>query len=132
MQAFDERLAAEVKQADEAEVRAATAEVCMQCLLAGDVLNPDAQPARLAATAGVRFSLLWRQVSLPSLQPACTAAARPVDGLPKSSTAKQPVMATPAITMASCSLSAGRKLLWWRDWRPKLQGMASELCPLPL
>ena len=40
MQAFDERLAAEVKQADKAQVRAATAEVCMQCLLRGDVHNP--------------------------------------------------------------------------------------------
>ena len=40
MQAFDEHLAAEVKQADGAEVRAATAEVCMQCLLRGDVPHP--------------------------------------------------------------------------------------------
>ena len=39
MQAFDEHLAAEVKQADEAQVRAATAEVCVQRLLAGDVHN---------------------------------------------------------------------------------------------
>ena len=53
-------------------------------------------------------------------------------GQPKLITAKQLIRATPAIAMASCSLSGDRKLLWWPDRCPKLQGMASETCLLPL